>query len=148
MIAKLKNNNINRYKLTNYLYDVDKDFEAPLSSKVELAVYSLKLLIHGIVIVSMEDGEITALLAGYCNDIDNGNAIISLLSVRRDFRGKGLSRQLVKRMIAECKKTGMKKIYVDSVNPIAVAMYISEGFSIDRIESRSETTKSYLHFQL
>lgn len=148
MITRLNNTDNNCKKLTRYLCDVNKDFEIPLSNKVNLTVYSQKLLTYGIVLVSINGDIISGLLAGYCNDAENGNAIISLLSVKKEFRGRGISRLLIKKMISECKKAGMNSILVDSVNPIAVTAYASMGFIIDSIESIGITNKTFLHFQL
>lgn len=148
MIKKLSNTSDNQNSLANYLHDVDNDFEIPLSKKTDIDAYSIKILGNGVVFVSMENDNINGLLAGYCNDIENGNAIISILSVKKSFRGRGISRLLVNSMIEICQQTKMKKIYVDSVNPIAVAIYKSCNFIIDRVEAHNEISKTYLVYNL
>ena len=144
MIKKLCNTNDNQISLANYLRDVDNDFEIPLSKKTDIDAYSIKILRNGVVFVSMENDNINGLLAGYCNDIENGNAIISILSVKKICRGQGISRLLVKSMVEICRQTKMKKILVDSVNPIAVALYRSCDFIIDRVEAYNEISKTFL----
>ena len=53
------------------------------------------------------------------------------LYVRPQFRGKGLGRELAKRVIAEARQIGYKYLRLDTVEPVmktAVAMYRQLGF--------------------
>ncbi|MBO5539826.1 MAG: GNAT family N-acetyltransferase [Muribaculaceae bacterium] len=139
MITQLDNIPENVIRLSYYLHQIDNDFGIPLSHKTELNAYASKLITKGIVIVSVENNEINGLLAGYNNDTVNGCAVISILSTRSDCRGRGISRLLVDKMIEICHMSSMKKIIVDSINPIAVSLYQSCGFKIvgqDHIEGR------------
>ena len=54
MILKLSNTSNNINLLTQYLCEVDNDFEIPLSSRTELKIFSLKLLLHGHVFFAIE----------------------------------------------------------------------------------------------
>ena len=128
MIIKLSNTKNGQQRLIQYLNDVDNDFKIPLSKKINPTEYAIKLLTNGVVLVSVDNGQIRGLIAGYCNDIEKGKAVISILSVKKKFRGIGISRNLIKSMIETCKQVGMRYIHVDSVNPIAVSLYLSEGF--------------------
>jgi putative acetyltransferase len=53
------------------------------------------------------------------------------LYLRPSFRGKGLGRVLVERIIAEARQVGYKRMRLDTVEPVmkdAVAMYRKLGF--------------------
>lgn len=146
MIQKLNNTVENKNKLTQYLHEVDKDFEIPLSNKTDLGIYAMKLLTHGIVLVSLESDVINGLLAGYCNDTSSCNATISILSVKKQSRGMGIAHQLISKMIDSCRKAGMRKILVDSVNPVAIYSYQSSGFHIIKCESNDERKITFLQY--
>ena len=148
MITKLNNTEDQKKALAQYLHEVDKDFGIPLSNKTDLDTYVIKLLENGVVLVFSKNGNINGIITGYCNDIENGNAIISLLSVRKQYRGLGISRQLVNAMIDTCRQAEMKRIHVDSINPVAVALYKSSGFQVNRVEMNNGIHKTYLEFQL
>ena len=148
MIENLSNTIDNQNALAKYLHEVDNDFEISLSQKTDIEAYSIKLLKNGVVLVSVENGIINGLLAGYCNDTENGNAIISILSVKENCRGRGISRQLVNSMIETCLQKEMNRIYVDSVNPIAVALYKSCDFKVEKIETFNEINKTFLVYNL
>lgn len=146
MIKKLDNTFENQKILTQYLREVDKDFEIPLSNKTDLEIYAAKLLTHGIVLVSLDRGHFNGMLAGYCNDTNSGNATITLLSVNKFSRGQGISHQLISKMIDSCREAGMRKILVDSVNPIAISSYQSSGFHITKSESDDKIIKTFLEY--
>lgn len=134
----------NQEDLYKYLNDVDNDFGIPLSFKIDLKSFALKLIKYGQVYVIKEDKHITAMIGFYCNDNINNNAYLPILSTKEIARGKGYARILINMMIDKCKNVGMKYIYCDSINPIAIALYKSLGF----IEYKVEEEKSYLKLNL
>ncbi|HEX3740631.1 MAG TPA: GNAT family N-acetyltransferase [Terriglobales bacterium] len=65
------------------------------------------------------------------HQIDRDICEMKRLYVRPDFRGKGLGRELAKRVIAEARQIGYKYLRLDTVEPVmktAVAMYRQFGF--------------------
>ena len=147
MIKQLDNTDKNVKLLTKYLHLVDNDFGIPLSENTELESYALKLLAKGVVLVFVERNEFAGLVAGYCNDSVDGNAIISLLSTRNEYRGQGISRQLIYCMIDICHNASMKRILVDSINPSAVNIYLSCGFNIVKKETVGGRIRTFLKLQ-
>lgn len=134
----------NHEDLHKYLNDVDKDFGTPLSSKTDLISFASKLIKYGHVYVIKEGYDIVAMIGFYSNDTINNNAYLPILSTKDRARGKGYARKLVSEMIDICKKDGMKTIFCDSINPIAISLYISLGFN----EYKKEENKSYLKLKL
>ena len=148
MIKQLDYTDLNVKFLTRYLHLVDNDFGIPLSEKTELESYASKLLAKGVVLVFIESHEFAGLVAGYCNDTTDGNAIISLLSTRNEYRGQGISHQLIYYMIDICRNASMKRILVDSINPSAVNIYLSCGFNIVKKETVGGRIRTILKLQL
>ena len=58
-------------------------------------------------------------------------AVIHLLVVRLDYRGRGISRQLLRACLDESRARGMRSARLDATanNAPAIALYESEGFS-------------------
>lgn len=144
MIIKLNNNDTDIQKLIDYLKDVDQDFEVPLSSKVSLSEFARKTLSKGHAFMALEDNKFVALVTLYCNDKVSAKAFLSILSVKESHRGKGYARQLVNVVINISRLYGMKTVYVDSVNPIAIALYKSVGFKAVEIDKAYGLRKEYL----
>lgn len=143
----LRDSNEDLKLLIEYLKSVDKDFYVPLSNKVDLTNYSIKLLKHGFVIC-INDEHIEGLIGGYANDLVNHIAHISILSTLKEARGKGYARQMLICAIKYCKTCGMKKIICDSVNPIAIHLYKSVGFIKYKSDNVGQFQKEYLELIL
>ena len=84
----------------------------------------------------------------YCNDMDTHVAYLPLLSPRLDARGKGYAKLLLNEMIQCCKEKGMYRILCDSVNPIAVKLYKSLGFTEYQVKRYEQLTKIFLKLDL
>lgn len=114
-------------ELYNFLKDIDEDFFPCLSSKVDLEEFVEKIQNHAELIVDK-----TVILRGlvvlYCNDFSNYKAYISLVGIRREFRGMGIARRLMIEAIQKAKDNGMKIIGIHSNNVIALNLYKSLGF--------------------
>ena len=148
MIKELINTPINQDWLVEYLRMVDMDFGVAISSKTSLEEYAAKLLHHGKVLTYMWNNEIVGLVGCYCNDKLNKVAYISILSTLVNARGKGVAKLLIHSVIAMCRDYGMKLIKVNSINPIAIAVYQKMGFSIVREDMCEELKTSYLEFEI
>lgn len=135
---------INLNDLINYLNDVDHDFGIPISEKTSINSFAEKLLQFGKVFGVKENEELVSCIGFYCNDKINQTAHLPILSTRKMARGKGYAHILVNKMIEECKKCEMKTILCDSINPHAVNLYKSVGFT----EFRSEGNKAFLKLEL
>lgn len=148
MLVKLFDKNIDKELLVNYMESVDSDFGTPLSQKVNLESYCSKLLKYGMVYGIVENNQIVALTGFYCNDTVTMTAHLPLLSTKEAARGKGCAKTLMKKTLSVCRKYGMKRIYCDSVNPIAVKLYTSLGFKEYKQETLDGAVKKYLEYIL
>lgn len=144
MILKLSNTSNNINLLTQYLCEVDNDFEIPLSSRTELKIFSLKLLLHGHVFFAIEKKTSVGLIAFYCNNYENHQAYIPILSVKQNYRSKGYARQLINIAINVCRLYKMSTVAVDSINPIAINLYKSVGFKTYKTDDITGMTKEYM----
>lgn len=148
MIIKLSNNDTDIQILTDYLEDVDSDFEIPLSSKVNLFEFASKALAYGHVFIAREDDLYVALVTMYCNDKINAKAFLPILSVKESHRGKGIARQLVSIVINVARLYEMETLCVDSVNPIAIGLYKSIGFKTIDVDESHGLRKEFLQLPI
>lgn len=121
-------NNKNEY--ITILEKIDKMFPIALSDKISLETLAKKIINNGNVICCYVDGEFAGQIAFYCNDIGTKRAYFSTLAVIEDFQGKGIAKQLLKKAIELCERSGMETVtlYTHSTNTVAVKMYQSLGF--------------------
>lgn len=128
-IEVLQNNSSDRERFYQYLLEVNTDFAIPLSDKVNLQDYAVKLLTYGRVLVAIDSSSvILGAIAYYCNNHQTQKASWPFLSVKSQNRGRGYAAKLINRMLLDCKNNGMKYVQCDSVNPIAVNLYKKMGF--------------------
>ena len=83
----------------------------------------------GQLILATSNGDLAGCVA--LHKIDRDISEMKRLYVRPHFRGKGLGRELAKRVIAEARQIGYKYLRLDTVEPVmktAVAMYRQLGF--------------------
>ena len=113
--------------LYNFLKDIDEDFTPCLSSKVDLELFVEKIQNYAELVVD-ETVILRGLVVLYCNDFSNYKAYISLVGIRREFRGMGIARRLMIKAIQKAKDNGMKIIGIHSNNVIALNLYKSLGF--------------------
>jgi putative acetyltransferase len=84
---------------------------------------------EGRLILATSNGDLAGCVA--LHKIDRDICEMKRLYVRPHFRGKGLGRELAKRVIAEARQIGYKYLRLDTVEPVmktAVAMYRQLGF--------------------
>lgn len=128
-IEVLQNDSSDRERFYQYLLEVNNDFAIPLSNKVNLQEYAVKLLTYGRVLAAVDSSSvILGAIAYYCNNHQAQKACWPFLSVKSQNRGRGYAVKLINRMLLDCKNNGMKLVQCDSVNPIAVNLYKKMGF--------------------
>ena len=107
-------NNIDKYlktEIINLLKRNDCDFPIPLSNKIDFNQYITKVLENGNILLGInENNQIMGFITFYNNDLISNIAYISVVCIDKDFRGQGVGKSLLKKVIITIKSTGMKKI--------------------------------------
>lgn len=115
-----------------FLIDVDMDFPIPLSDKVILNEYAVKLYEKATLCCEIDNGTIVGMVAGYTENIINDMAYIALVGVKKEYRGNGIASKLIKQFIdiSHNKKINRIHVYTDCSNKNAMLMYEKLGFKI------------------
>lgn len=125
-----------------FLKEIDRDFEPPLSAKIEIESYVDKILAHAeLVMMKNSENEVIGLVVLYCNDKITYRAYISLVGVKRSFRGLGKAQEMVKQAIHIARAKGMRVVGIHSNNPIAISLYEKLGFKTIVSEERKYLEK-------
>lgn len=117
-----------KVQLLDFLNSVNEDFNSPLTEKVCLEEYVKKITEKAELIIEYVDDDIVGMVVLYCNDVISGIAYIPFCAVRKEFRGKGIARQLMMNAIKVAKDRGMSVLGIHSNNIIAIKLYKSIGF--------------------
>lgn len=130
-------------ELYDFLKRVDNGFHTPISKSVGLDQYATKVIGSAHIEYVKRGGKIVGVCICYCNNLDTGVAYISLLGVDKEYRGQKLAKELVLKTISYARGKGFMSIGVHSVNPIAIHLYESIGFTTTDVSG-----KKYLTFTL
>lgn len=125
----------------------DGAFHPPLSSRVDLAGYSRKLVEHAVRFEAWVGNDLVGLVAIYCNSKDQDSAFVSNVSVLADHAGRGIARQLMQCAIAHVVELGFASLHlkVDRRAVNAMHLYSSMGFQpTDEAEDGSTSMKLLL----
>lgn len=118
-------------ELFSFLKKVDSLFDTLLSKRVDLRLFSQKLVeFSEIIYVNDETDNIIGLVSYYANDFATKIAYITLLAVVPEYQGNGLSKIMLQKCIENCKKNEMCFIdlHTDSRNLKAINLYMTMGF--------------------
>jgi len=124
-------NSASEVQIVDHLALCDADFVPPLARRVDLAAYAQKIVDRATRFEAW-DGTLVGLLAAYCNDPESSAAFITNLSVRREWRGKGIATHLIELLVAHAGRAGFRcvRLEVDLANERAVDRYEKSGFAI------------------
>ncbi len=139
-------NNYTLEQIENFLTCVDCDFPMPLHEKVNLSSFSLKLYKNADIFVEIDNDEIIGMVAGYIKNAEDNVSYISIVAIKRDYRGKSIATKLLKEYFHECKLLNINKIhlYTSKTNINAILLYKKIGF----IESIDINRPDDIHFIL
>ena len=133
-------------KLLCFLKNIDKDFPVPLSAKVILKEYTVKLCENACIITLEEEGKVFGMIAGYIENLQNNMAYISILGVSREMRGKGFAGLLLTQFLNVCeqKKIDYIHVYAKLENIPAIKTYKRNGFEKYNCDSEERPQDEHL----
>lgn len=116
--------------LARHLKACDRAFMPPLSERLDIVEYAVRLATNAIRFEAWSSNELTGLIAVYCNAADGRKAFITSVSVLSQQQGKGIAADLLDRCIVYVQKLGFHRIEleVNSGNRAAIALYERFGF--------------------
>lgn len=113
-IVEFSNTRSDHNILYNLMIRIGTLFESNLSKRVDLWIYSQKLLSKGKVFSILSNmNEQVSILAMYVNDWVNKNALISLPSVLPEYQGMGLASAILMKAVEIAIENGMTKIFLE-----------------------------------
>lgn len=116
--------------IREFFYRTDKEFDVPLSQKVNIDEYASKLYTYAEFFVCYDDDKIIGMICCYMNRPPK--AYISHVCVDSGHQGKGIFKELFALVKKECsiKSIEMISLEVGKLNIKAQKAYKKESFSI------------------
>ena len=132
-------------EIAEHLSLCDAAFVPPLSARIEIKDYAKKISGKAMRFEAWDRGQLTGLVAAYCNDSASRTAYITSVSVLRGWMGKGIASQLLERCIKHVAEFGFDRIEleIDRQNVAAARLYVKMGFIVSEVSCR--TTFMKLH---
>lgn len=128
------NKRINDFVISIYIDEYGFEEHREIIEKDDNGVYVRK---GGNMWIALNNNkEIIGTIAMYKHDKET--AELKRLYVREDYRGKGVSKELYKKVIKYCKENEFKKIFLGTYNKLerAIQFYLKNGFK--EIEEKRE----------
>lgn len=122
-----------------FLLDTDKEFQHPLSEKVNLEEYARKLSLCSSFSYCIGQDEIIGMISCYTNQPPEG--YISNVCVKSAYQGQGVFSKLLDELIEKTSTLGIKrlKLEVNDDNENAIRIYEKRGFHT--VEKASQFSK-------
>lgn len=117
-------------EIQKFLEKINDDVFPVLSSRVDLNFYAEKIARFAECLVIKKNGEIEALSAFYCNDLENKTSYLTLIAVGASLRNQGIATKLLDETIQRAKSKGMKRLILETneKNQPAIKLYQKYGF--------------------
>ena len=129
----------NKIQLTEYLKSVQDDFHPPLFDRIAnrstvstIEDYVEKILDNATILYTKDTENISGIIVIYYNNLEKREGYIPLLSVKKEYSGKGIAKLLVNAAVELAFENGMNEIYVKTWldNLAAKNVYQGLGFII------------------
>lgn len=132
-------------EVRTFLIETDKEFQTPLSSKLNIEEYAFKLAHHSEFSYCHDESEIVGMISCYMNRPPY--AYISNVCVRSNYRNRGIFKQLFNNLVDTLKTRGFTtiRLEVSDDNVIARKAYANMGFFFSE---RASEYSCYLTFSI
>jgi len=119
--------------IESHLLNCDTRFNPPLSSRVNINDYAVKLAEKAVTFGAYIGGDLVALVAVYINKESGMKAFISNVSVLDELEGTGVASLLMDLCIDHVRDHKIKvlALEVSSLNKRAISFYTRYGFNIE-----------------
>jgi ribosomal protein S18 acetylase RimI-like enzyme len=118
--------------ISDLLYKLDNEFDPPLTSHLDIITYIKKIVANAKIVAIIEEGDLIAFIAFYCNDNINKIGYMSMLAVAKEKRGNGLAKNMINSAIENLKRKRFQKfrleVYKTNIN--AIKLYQLNNFTI------------------
>ena len=121
-------------KIYLYLLKSDNDFIPKLSQKVNLKDYSKKLFYNSYIMSVYNDDELIGFNCFYENNTNNKIGYLSIIHISSPFRGKGIFKVLMNRMISYLKSKDFKILRLEVANQNLYAKQVYKRFGFIKEE--------------
>lgn len=124
-------NSANQFEITKHLERCNLLFKPPLDTSVNIKEYSEKLFEKSFRFEVKNNSELIGLAAVYFLP---DKTFVSNFSIEKQWLGKGISKELMRRVINESKEKNLKCICLEvfKENKRAVSFYSRYGFVLDQ----------------
>ena len=131
-------------EVLSFLRETDTMFPTPLSERVDLEMYAKKLSGHSDFSLSYAGNQMVGMISCYTNRPPMG--YISNICVKESYQGKGVFKEMFRRLVDEIKKKGIHclRLEVDDDNVRAMDVYSHLGFSV--VKERRDLNKKLLEY--
>ena len=131
-------------EVLSFLQETDTMFPTPLSERVDLEMYAKKLSGHSNFSLSYAGNQMVGMISCYTNRPPMG--YISNICVKESYQGKGVFKEMFRRLVDEIKKKGIDRVRleVDDDNVRAMDVYTRLGFSV--VEEQSNVGKKLMEY--
>ncbi len=121
-------------QIYSFLKEHEFDFFPPLSSRVNIHEYAEKIYRNAELVIAKETSSISivGLTAFYANDYKNKTAFLTNINVSSTYAGKGIVKEMLRRMNAILINKGFKSVSLEVYkdNQKAIHLYQKVGFKV------------------
>lgn len=138
---------LNIKEVSNFINLMDEYFSPPISMRVFIPDYASKLIKKANLFGFEVDGQLSALIAFYCNDRITKNAYITYLAVSPVCTGRGVASKLLEACIEKCIEKNMQTIYVETWFENTSTINLYEKYDFTRVEEMMKNKRHNLRLK-